>query len=132
MNEEHPVDLGIGERHLQLIDQGGKTGPVGRPFHHPLRGRHEGEAAFRLLAKQAEIRRRITHSQHAHAAGIGEALADAAADKAAGHDAEALGIEVAQIDDIDGHGKTVARIACRFRPSAPCHKPCRLRCRVPN
>ena len=104
MHEQHAIDRGIGERQLELVDQRGETGPVGRPFHHPLHRRHEGQAALRLLAKQPEIGRRIADPEHAHAAGIGKALADAAADEAPRHDAEALGIEIAQIDDVDGHG----------------------------
>src|SRR5262249_4007104 len=39
----------------------------------------------------------------AHATGIGEALADAAADEAPCHAAEVLGVEIAQVDDVDGH-----------------------------
>src|SRR5262249_31740740 len=78
MHEEHAIDRGIGERQLELIDEGGETGPVGRPFHHPLHRRHEGEAAFRLLAKEPEIRRRIAHPEYAHAARVGKALAYAA------------------------------------------------------
>src|SRR5262249_32688914 len=87
-----------------------ETRPVGRPFHHPLHRRHEGEAAFRLLAKEPEIGRRIAHPEHAHAAHVGEALAYAAPDEAPGDDAETLGIEIAQIDDIDRHGDKVAWI----------------------
>ena len=37
-------------------------------------------------------------------AGIGPARADAAADEAPRHRAEPLGVEIAQIDDVDGHG----------------------------
>jgi hypothetical protein len=110
VHEQHSVNGGIAERHLQFVDQGGKGGPVARPFHHPLRRGHEGEAAFRLLAKETEIGRRIADPQQAHPARICEALANAASDKPTRHDAEALGIEIAQIDDIDGHGKTVAWI----------------------
>ena len=110
MHQEHPIDGGIGEGQLELIDEGGKPGPVGRPFHHPLHRRHEGEAAFRLLAKEPEVRRRVAHPEHAHAARVGKALANAAPDEAPGDDAEALGIEIAQVDDIDRHGNRVAWI----------------------
>ena len=113
MHQEYPIDGGIGERQLELIDEGGKTGPVGRPFHHPLHRRHEGEAAFRLLAKEPEVRRRVAHPEHAHAARVGKALANAAPDEAPGDDAEALGIEIAQIDDINRHGNRVAWISFR-------------------
>src|SRR5262249_5716673 len=64
----------------------------------------------RLLAKEPEIGRRIAHPEHAHAARVGKALANAAPDEAPGDDAEALGIEIAQIDDIDRHGHKVAWI----------------------
>src|SRR5262245_52145968 len=110
MHEQHAIDRGIRERQFELIDQGGEAGPGARPFYHPLHRRHEGEAALRLLAEQAEIGRRIADPEHAHAAGIGKALADAAANEAPRHDAEALGIEIAQIDDVDGHGIRVAWI----------------------
>jgi len=41
--------------------------------------------------------------------GIGEALADPASDKATRHEAEALGIEIAQVDNVVGHPVKVAR-----------------------
>ena len=67
------------------------AGPRGRPFHHALRRRHEGKAALGLFAKQAEIGRRIADAEHALAARIGPARADAAADEAARHHARAAG-----------------------------------------
>ena len=39
------------------------VGRADRPFHHALRRRHEGEAALRLLAKQAEIGRRVADAE---------------------------------------------------------------------
>jgi hypothetical protein len=87
-----------------------RLGPIRRPFHHALRRRHEGETALRLLAKEAEIGCRIAHAEHAQPAGVGEAGTDATTDEAARHDAQALGVEGAQIDDVDGHGEKVARL----------------------
>ena len=119
VHEQHPIDRGIGERQFELVDERGEAGPVGRPFHHPLHRRHEGEATLGLLAKETEIGRGIAHSQHAHAARVGKAPANAAADEAAGHDAEALGVEIAQVDDVDGHAAKVAWIFLRVvLPSA--------------
>src|SRR5262249_5687123 len=88
---------------------------------HALRRRHEGEAAFRLLAKQTEIGRRIADAEHAQAAGVGEAGANAAADETSGDDAKALGIEIAQVDDVVGHGAKIARAsAAPELGSEPC------------
>src|SRR5213079_331745 len=66
--------------------------------------RHEGEAAFGILAKQAEIGRRVTEPEHPLPGRIGPARPDAAVDQLPRHDAEALRIEIAEIDDVDGHG----------------------------
>jgi hypothetical protein len=51
VNEEHPINRGVGQRHFQFVNERSKTRPVGRPFHHPLHRRHESQAAFCLLAK---------------------------------------------------------------------------------
>src|SRR5262249_12671133 len=74
------------------------------PFHHALRGRHEGEATLRFLTKEAEIRGWIPDAEHAQAMQIGPAHADAAADEATRHHPEHLAIEIAQIDDVERHG----------------------------
>ncbi len=112
MHQHHPVDRGIGERQFILVDQRGERGPGGRPFHHALACRHEGEAAFGLLAEKAEIGRRIADADHALAGGIAPQLADAAANEAAGHHAQALAVKIAQIDDIDRHAVKLSRSAC--------------------
>ena len=104
MHEQHAVDRGIGERQVELVDERREARAHRGPFHHALRRRHEGEAAFRLLAKEAEIGRRIADARDAHPARVGKARADAAADEAPRHHAQALGIEIAQVDDVDGHG----------------------------
>ncbi len=41
--------------------------------------------------------------EHPQATRIGKPPADAAADEATRHHAERLGVEIAQIDDVDGH-----------------------------
>ncbi len=110
MHEQYAVDRGIGERQIKLVDQRREARPVGRPVQHALHRRHEGEATLRLLPEQAEIRGRIADAEHAHAARVVEALTDAAADETTRHGAELLGVEIAQIDDIDGHLGRVAWI----------------------
>ena len=104
MHQQHAVDGGVRQRQLELVDQRRKRRPRGRPFHHALRRRHEGEAALGLLAEQAEIGRRVADAEHAQPAGVAPAPADAAADEMPRHRAEPLGVEIAQIDDVDGHG----------------------------
>ena len=42
---------GIGQRQVELFDQRRQRGPLGRPFHHALPGRHERETALLLLPK---------------------------------------------------------------------------------
>ena len=87
------------------------AGRARRPAHHALRRRHQGEAALGLLAEQAEIGRRIADAQDPQCAGVLPARANAAADEAPRHDAEALGVEIAQVDDI--HEGKIARIGLR-------------------
>jgi hypothetical protein len=52
------------------------------------------------------------------AAGVGKAQADAAADETPRCHAERLGVEIAQIDDVDGHGRNLARNAAALRPTS--------------
>ena len=107
MHQQHAIDRGIRQRQFELVDQRRERRPRGRPFHHALRRRHEGEAALGLLAEQPEIGRGVADAEHAQPARIGPALADAAADEMPRHGAEPLGVEIAQIDDVDGHGGIV-------------------------
>src|SRR6185295_504874 len=79
------------------------------PLHDALRRRHEGKAAFRLLAEQTEIWRRVADADDALRARIRPARPDAAADKAPRHRAERLGVEVTQVDDIE-HGSALFRL----------------------
>ena len=108
MHEQHAVDGAVAQRQVELVDQRGQGRPGRGPFHHPLRRRHEGEAAFRLFAKEPEIGSRIADAEHLHAAGVGEPGANATSDEAPGDHAKALGIEIAQIDDVVGHGTKIA------------------------
>src|SRR5207248_10362080 len=66
---------------------------------------------------------RVANPENAHAAGIGKALADTATDETARDDAQPLGIEVAQIDDIDRHGAKLAWTNGLCRPPARCGFP---------
>ena len=70
MHQQHAIDRGIRQRQLELVDQRRQRRPRGRPFHHALRRRHEGEAALGLLAEQAEIGRGIADAEHALAARV--------------------------------------------------------------
>ncbi len=114
MDQQHAIDGGIGQRQFVLLDQRRQRRPARRPAHDALRRRHQGEAALGLLAEQAEIGRRIADAEHAQLMGILPARAYAAADETPGHDAEVLGVEIAQVDDI--HKVKIARIALVFRP----------------
>jgi hypothetical protein len=98
------VDRAVGQRQFVLVHQRGQSRPRGRPFHHALPGRHEGEAAFGLLAEQAEIGRGVADAEHALAGGIPPQSANAAADETTGHHAQALAVEIAQVNDVDRHG----------------------------
>src|ERR1700692_2769332 len=70
-------------------------------------------ASAGLLAEQAQIGRRIADAQDSERVGVLPARTNAAADKAPGHDAEVLGVEIAQVDHI--HEDKIARIGLRFR-----------------
>ena len=108
MDQQHAIDRRIGQRQFVLLDQRGQRRPRRRPAHDALRRRHQGEAALGLLAEQAEIGRGIADAQHAQCTGVVPARANAAADEAPGHDAQVLGVEISQVDDIHGD-----KIACR-------------------
>ena len=65
VDQQHAVDRGVRQRQVERLDQRGQRGLRGRPFHHALLRRHEDEAAFGLLAEQAEIRRRVAEPEQA-------------------------------------------------------------------
>src|SRR5262249_34793955 len=87
----------------------------GGPFQHALGRRHEGDAAFRIFTKKSEIGRRIADAEDALALRIGPALPDAAIDQLPRHGAEALRIEITEIDDVDAHGSNLTRSSCYRR-----------------
>ena len=100
MHQQDAVDRGIRQRHTKIVDQGRQRRPRRRPFQHALRRRHEGDAALAVLAEQPEIGRRIAEAEHALALPRRPSRANAAIDQLPRHDAEALRIEVAEVDDI--------------------------------
>ena len=108
MHQQHAIDGGVRQRQFKLIDQRRQRRLRGRPFHHALRRRHEGEATLGLLAEQPEIGRGVADAEDALSTRIDPAPADAAADEMPRHRAEPLAIEIAQIDDVDGHGGIVS------------------------
>src|ERR1700694_3467196 len=109
VNHQDAVDGGIRQRQRKLIDQCCEGWARRRPLQHALRGRHEGDAALRVLAKQAEIRGGIAQAEHPLATGGRPARMNAAIDQPPCHDTEALRIEIAEVDDIDGHGHNLTR-----------------------
>ncbi len=108
MHKQYAVNRRVGERHFKLIDKSGESGPVARPFQHPLCRRHKGQAALSLLAKETEVGRRIAHADDTHSARIRKAPANAAPDEASRDDPEAHGVKIAQIDNIDRHSAKLA------------------------
>jgi hypothetical protein len=62
-----------------------------------------------MQRSEAEIRRGIAEAEHPLAFGTRPTRMNAAINQPARHDAEALRIEPAKIDDIDGHGANVTR-----------------------
>src|SRR5260370_5041230 len=98
------------------MDQGGQRRARGRPFQNPLCRRHEGDAALRVLANQAKIGGGIAEAEHPLALRVRPARMNAAIDQPPRHDAEALRIEIAEIDDIDGHEFNVT---CRWASTRP-------------
>ena len=114
MHQQHAIDRRVRQRQLELVDQRRQRRLRGRPFHHALRGRHEGQATLGLLAEQPEIGRGVADAEDALSARIDPALADAAADEMPRHGAEPLAVEIAQIDDVDGHGAILPRTPVRL------------------
>jgi hypothetical protein len=115
MHEQHPIDRRVGERQGEIIRQRRQAGPQRGPFDHALRGRHEGEAAFRFFAEQAQIGGRVADAEDAQAARIGKARPYPPAHEAPRHVAEALRVEIAEIDHIKRHGAKLTQIAPRRR-----------------
>src|SRR4029079_11067759 len=83
--------------------------PRRRPFQDALRRRHECNAALAVLAKQAEIGRRVAEPEHALTLRVGPSRPDRTVDQLPRHDAEAARIEITEIDDIDGHDLNLTR-----------------------
>ena len=109
MHQQHAIDRGVGQRQFELVDQRRQRRPRGRPFHHALRRRHEGEAALGLLAEQPEIGRGVADAEDAHVRAYrSSARRMPRPTKWRATDAEPLGVEIAQIDDVDGHGGIVS------------------------
>jgi hypothetical protein len=108
MHQKHAIDRAIGERQFVLVHQRRQCRPRRRPFQHALPRRHESEATLGFFAKQAEIGRRITDTEHALASGVAPQRSDAATAKSPRHDAQALAIKIAQVNDIDRHGLELA------------------------
>jgi hypothetical protein len=98
MDEQHAIDRSIRQRQIKLVDERRQRRSRGRPLQHALRRWHEGQATLRLLAEQSEVRGCIADAQNPHASGIGKARANAAPDEAPRRYAQALGIEIAQVD----------------------------------
>src|ERR1700753_824564 len=97
------------QRQREFVDQSGQRRPRGRPFQHALRRRHKGDAALAILAEQAEIGRGVADAEHPLTLGIRPARLDAAIDQPPRHDAEALRIEIAEVDHVDGHVSNLSR-----------------------
>jgi hypothetical protein len=103
VHEQDAVDRRIRQRQFGFVDESRERRPLGRPFHHPLRRRHEGEAALRVLTKQAEIRGRIADAEDAQPLAAVPQASDADADEASRHLAERVDVEAAEIDDVERH-----------------------------
>src|ERR1035437_9407826 len=73
--------------------------------------RHEGDAARAVFAEKSEIGGGIAEAEHALALRVRPAHMNAAIDQPPRHDAEALRIEIAEVDDIKGHELNLTR--CR-------------------
>src|SRR4051812_8111528 len=104
MHQQDAVDRRIAEREIEFLHQCGERGARRRPFHHALRRRHEGKTAFRLIAKQAEIGRRVTDPGDPLRARIAPALANPAADEPSRNRSELLSVEVAKVYYVKRHG----------------------------
>ena len=125
MDHQNPIHRRIRQRQRHLIDQRRQRRAFRRPFQHALRRRHESQTALRRVAKQSQIGGGIADAEHALVLGIRPARLDAAIDQPPRRDAEPLRIEVPEIDDVDGHGRTLAchRGHSPNRIAAGAHKP---------
>ena len=106
----HPIDAGIGQRHHAGFDQGRGRGAGGRPVHHALCRRHEGQNPQGVAAKHFQIGRGIADPENRLADAIVETGADRLGQKTLGRFAQGRIVKTAQIDDIERHG---VFLACR-------------------
>ena len=94
MDEHDPLDGGVRQRQVVLLDQRRDRGTLRRPVDDALAGRHEGEKAFGAVDVIGEERCREANAGQALAGDVRPQLADLARDETAGHAAERPGIEV--------------------------------------
>ncbi len=119
VHQQHTVDAAIGQRQRRRIDERRGRVAVGRPVHHALLGRHEGQHPHRFGAVLVEVGRGVADAQHRMAVAGIEARARDAPDEPPRHLTERRGVERAQVGDIQGHGNTMARRAQRGASRAP-------------
>jgi len=110
MNEKHAVDAAVGQRHGDRIDQG-RGGEAARgPVHHALLGRHESQDPHRFGPENIEIGRGIANAKNRIAETGRKTLPDQTPDEPPGHFPQRRGIKRAEIDDIESHGVSFARM----------------------
>ena len=75
MDQQHPVDRAVGQRQVDLVDQGGVVAALARPARDALLGRHEGHGPLGFFHEGPQERRGIAQPQHGLAAHVGPYLA---------------------------------------------------------
>ena len=115
VDDENAIECRIGQRQGVVGDEGRRVRSFRRPVHHALDRRHEGDRPLGIC-EIGEIGRGVADAEHALTVDRGPALLQPLGDQPSRNDAEPLGVEGAQIDDIEIHrGILSRRVAERSR-----------------
>ena len=114
MDQQDPVDRGILQRQLGLVDQGRDIGAFLGPLQHALGRRHQRHDPLGLAQEGAQIGRGIAQPDQPQPSDIRPELPQPATQHA-GRDLTQAGlVKVPEIDDVGVHGGArLARIARR-------------------
>ena len=108
MDQQHAVDRAVGQRQVELVDQGGVVAALARPARDALRRRHEGQGPLGLFHEGPQERGGIAQPQHGVAAHARPHLAQPRPQQADRHLAEGAGVEFVEVEDVCPHIASLA------------------------
>jgi hypothetical protein len=108
MDQQDAVDRAVGQRQVELVDQGGVIAALARPAQHALLGRHESHGSLGFFHERPQEGRGIAQSQHGLATHARPDLAQAGAQQTDRHLAQGAAIELIEIEDVCPHIASLA------------------------